>query len=88
VRAVWVEADTGLPAHLPLPPSLTVETSPGKFQLLWRVEGLSFEQFDSITGRLVKDFGSDPNAADRSRVLRLPDFESPWSTNLSNIPAW
>jgi hypothetical protein len=65
-RVVFVEADHGIPESWPLPPSVTVETSPGRFQLIWSVTGLTWEQFDDVLRRMVAEHGSDPNAQDRT----------------------
>src|SRR5947207_6301110 len=39
VRAVWCEADTIIQRHFPLPPSLEVQTSPGRYHYYWLVQG-------------------------------------------------
>lgn len=74
VRAIWGEYDHGLPEALPLPPHLVVESSPGKYHVYWRVDGLTLEQFDGVMERMVADYSSDPNVKDRARVLRVPGF--------------
>jgi len=74
VRAVWAESDHGMPAAWPLEPHAVVESSPGKFHVYWLVDGLSREDFAGVMARLVRDWGSDPNAKDLARVLRLPGF--------------
>jgi len=74
VRAVWAECDHGLPESWPLEPHAVVESSPGKYHVYWLVDGLSREDFAGVMARLVRDWGSDPNAKDLARVLRLPGF--------------
>lgn len=74
VRAVWHEDDAGQPVTFPLQPHITVESSPGKFHRYWLVDGLTPDQFAGVMRCLVKVHGSDPNARDISRVLRLPGF--------------
>lgn len=73
IRAVWVDHDdaTRPPAPTPLVPSFIVATSPGKFQSYWIVDGLTFDQHKAVMRRMVADYGSDKNAADVPRVLRL-----------------
>ena len=73
VRAVWVDHDdpARVPDATPLIPSFVVRTSPGKFQAYWIVDGLTFEQHKAVMRRMVADYGSDKNAADLPRVLRL-----------------
>src|SRR5262245_6337687 len=80
VRAVWQEDDDGFDGALPLEPSMVVETSPGHFHRYWLVEDdwPADEQgradFASVMERMVESYGSDPNAKDITRVLRLPGF--------------
>jgi hypothetical protein len=74
-RAVWCDYDD--PAHpppeFPLKPSLIVNTSPGKYQFWWLVEGcLAVDDFTAVMGAMVERYGADPNAKDQARLLRLP----------------
>ena len=74
VRAVWAELDEGWPESLPLEPSMVVESSPERWHAYWFADGMSAEDHEGVMARLVSDHGSDPNAADLARVLRLPGF--------------
>jgi hypothetical protein len=74
IRALWQEADRGDEPELPLAPHVVVESSPGKFHRYMLVRDAVLDEFESVQQRLVDDYGSDPNAKDRSRVLRLPGF--------------
>jgi Primase C terminal 2 (PriCT-2)/RepB DNA-primase from phage plasmid len=81
IRAVWQEDDNDVSHQpLPMPPSMVVETSPKHFHRYWLVEGdwPADEQgrtdFAAVMERMVEDFGSDKNAKDISRVLRVPGF--------------
>jgi hypothetical protein len=55
-------------------PGFVLDTSPGKHQVVWRVDGLDQEQAESLLRSLANQFGGDPAATDVSRVLRLPGF--------------
>ena len=55
-------------------PNFVLDTSPGKHQVVWRVEGLDQEQAETLLRSLAAQFGGDPAATDVSRVLRLPGF--------------
>jgi len=55
-------------------PNFVLDTSPGKHQVVWRVEGFDQEQAESLLRSLANQFGGDPAATDVSRVLRLPGF--------------
>jgi RepB DNA-primase from phage plasmid len=55
-------------------PNYTVNTSPDKFQVIWRVENVSQEQAELLQRAMARKFGGDPAATDSTRVLRLPGF--------------
>jgi hypothetical protein len=80
VRAVWREADAPDLPTLPLEPSLVVETSPGhrhEYFLVfdeWPADEQGRADFAGIMDRMVETYGSDKNAKDISRVLRMPGF--------------
>ena len=74
VRSLYIEQDRPGAPEPPLVPNFVVESSPGKFHKYLLVDGMTLEQFAPVQQRLVDDYGSDPNAKDLSRVLRLPGF--------------
>ncbi|MCL4853328.1 MAG: RepB family DNA primase [Bryobacteraceae bacterium] len=55
-------------------PNYIVNTSPDKWQVLWRVEGFEKSQAEDLQRGMVREFGADPAATDCSRVLRVPGF--------------
>jgi hypothetical protein len=55
-------------------PSAILSTSPGKYQVLWQVDGFDFVQQEETLKRLVLTFGGDPACTDCNRVLRIPGF--------------
>lgn len=57
-------------------PNAIISTSPGKYQVLWRVKGFDFDRQESTLKLLAIAFGGDPACTDRNRVLRLPGFEN------------
>jgi hypothetical protein len=73
IRAVFQE-DDGEGKALPLEPHIIVQSSPGKHHRYLLVEGLSEKEFRAVQERLLVDYGSDKNAEDPARVLRLPGF--------------
>jgi hypothetical protein len=82
VRHLYVDLDTDGEAELatlrtsntvPIPNAI-VSTSPGKYQVLWRVESIPFEQQEALLKLLAITFGGDPACTDCNRVLRLPGF--------------
>src|SRR5262249_29637637 len=74
------EDDAGHGGPFPLDPSLVVESSPGKFHRYWLVadhwaaDERGRMDFAGVMERLIESYGSDKNAKDISRVLRLPGF--------------
>jgi hypothetical protein len=75
-RAIWSDDDQGLvdPSKFPISPSVTVETSQGRFQYIWRVNGIDWALWDGVQARMVNTWACDPNAARRSQLLRVPGF--------------
>lgn len=56
------------------PPSNVLNTSPDKFQVVWKVEGFTQDQAEEFLHALAWQFDGDPAATDSTRVLRLPGF--------------
>jgi hypothetical protein len=56
------------------PPNFVLDTSPGKHQVIWKVEGVSQEQAEALQKAMAREFGGDQAATDCTRVLRLPGF--------------
>jgi RepB DNA-primase from phage plasmid len=55
-------------------PSYVLNTSPDKFQVIWKVEGMTPHQAESMLHAITAQFNGDPAATDSTRVLRLPGF--------------
>ena len=64
-----IEASEKLPR-----PSFVIDTSPGKHQVIWKVEGMSQAEAENLMRAMAREFGGDPAATDSTRVLRLPGF--------------
>ena len=56
------------------PPSAVIQTSKGKYQVLWRVCGFSTSDEEIMLKTLAETLGGDRACTDRSRVFRLPGF--------------
>ena len=54
--------------------SAILSTSPGKYQVFWRVEGFDFKLQEITLKQLAIAFGGDPACTDCNRVLRIPGF--------------
>ena len=55
-------------------PNRVLDTSPGKLQVVWKVERFTLDDAESLQRRLAGEFGGDSAATDAARVLRLPGF--------------
>ena len=55
-------------------PNFVLDTSPGKRQVVWNIEGIDQEQAESLLHSMAHQFGGDPAATDSTRVLRMPGF--------------
>ena len=73
IRALFQE-DDGEGNPLPFEPHFVVESSPGKYHRYIMVKDLPLGMFKPLQEVLVNEYGSDPNAKDIARVLRLPGF--------------
>jgi len=55
-------------------PSAILSTSPGKYQVLWRVDDFDLGTQEIMLKRIASAFGGDPACTDCNRVLRIPGF--------------
>jgi hypothetical protein len=67
VRAMRARADIPTPNHV-------IESSPGRYQTIWRVNGFELDQAEQLMRGMVRELGADPAAVDASRVMRMPAF--------------
>ena len=82
VRHLYLDIDTDGEARLSsirdseaVPtPSAIVQTSHGKYQVLWRVDCFDFEFQETMLKNLAIAFGGDPACTDCNRVVRVPGF--------------
>ncbi len=75
VRAQFIDTDGApYPADLPLKPHLVVQSSPGRWHLYWRVDGVLLDSFSTLQKALAEHYGTDPSVNDLPRVMRLPGF--------------
>ena len=82
IRHLYIDLDHGGSAALEAiknsdlvpQPNYVLNTSPDKFQVVWKVEGITPEEAEALQHAMVREFGGDPAATDSTRVLRLPGF--------------
>ncbi len=57
-------------------PNFRISSSPGKWQVVWKVEGFEKSGAEALQKGLARDTGADPAATDCARVLRLPGLHN------------
>jgi hypothetical protein len=74
LRAVWCSGVAE--REWPLPPSITVETTPGRYDYYWLLKPgeMTWSQHRGVMRRMVRLHGCDPQAADPTTALRVPGF--------------
>jgi hypothetical protein len=84
VKHVYLDFDEGAVAKvnammerddMPIPHAI-VNTSPGKYQIVWNADSFSQIQAEWLMRRMSREFGADIAATDSSRVLRLPGLNN------------
>lgn len=83
-RAVFLDfdhPDKPIP-KFPLKPSITVNSSPGKYQFYWLTETEDTDEWNKVMECLVQNYHGDPQAKDLARILRLPGYNH----NKTDIP--
>lgn len=86
VRNVFIETDGEFDSlaaiHLaveddiiPAPHSI-LQSSPGKFHIVWHVEGFAPEEAKALNRALASRFGGDIACVDLHRLLRMPGFRN------------
>lgn len=75
LRAIYADYDKGVPPSWAIPPSIVVESSPGKAQTYWLLTGeVDTKTWRGVQRAVVQATGADPAAIDVSRILRVPGF--------------
>lgn len=73
---VWADLDHCTPDKLDIPPQCVIESSPGRFQAIWRLdEKIEPEQAEDYSRRIAykyADFGVDKTVHDLTQLLRVP----------------
>ena len=77
IRALFADFD-GSPLsnldRIPLKPSFTVNTSPGKHHAYWLIDDCPLDQFKPMQQKLAQILDSDPAVCDLGRIMRVPGF--------------
>jgi hypothetical protein len=76
VAQVWADLDPCHPDKLLVPPTISWESSPGRYQAIWRLEelidGKEAEQLSRRIAVAHKGDGVDQSGWDRTQLLRIP----------------
>jgi hypothetical protein len=62
-----IEKSTLVPA-----PNYVLNTSPDKYQVIWRVEDIDLAHAETLLHAIAREFDGDQAATDAARVLRVP----------------
>ena len=76
VRYVFADTDGADPEPLTkaLKPHITVESSPGRYHIYWKVSDCEVAKFKAVQGALAIKYGTDPSIKNPSRIMRIPGF--------------
>jgi hypothetical protein len=82
IRHLYIDLDqdgsTSLAAiaksHLVPQPSYVLDTSPDKYQVIWKVQDIPQASAEALLRALAREFDGDRAATDSARVLRVPGF--------------
>lgn len=76
IRAFFADLDnTPLPTRWILPPSIIVETSPGRFHAYWLTSDKTpLSLFKGVQKAIAELYGGDSSVCDLCRVMRIPGF--------------
>lgn len=73
---VWSDLDAVVPTQVEPIPQVIIESSPGRYQAIWRLEEtISIDRAEEFSKRLAYKYvgeGADKGCWDRTRVLRVP----------------
>jgi hypothetical protein len=88
ITAYFADLDgTPPPTTLPLQPTITIESSPGKYHLYWRVTNAPLNTFPHVQKHIALLLDADPSVHDLPRVLRLPGYthhkRDPFTTRIT-----
>jgi Protein of unknown function (DUF3987)/RepB DNA-primase from phage plasmid len=74
---VWADLDTCHPDQLEIPPQCVIESSPGRYQAIWKldrkVDPLIAENYSKRIAYFYADKGADKSGHDLTQLLRVPE---------------
>lgn len=78
-RAVYIDDDGdskhgGKTENFPIPPNITVQTSPGKHHYYWFTSTDDGDALEAVLRGMAEKYHGDPSTTDRLRILRAPGF--------------
>jgi len=73
---VWADLDTCSPEQVEIPPQLVIESSPNRYQAIWRldrkIDPLIAENYSKRIAYMYADQGADKTGHDLTQLLRVP----------------
>lgn len=87
---LYADLDTVNPSRVNLRPHVAVQSSPGRFQALWRLaRPIGLENHEQYNQRLTYALGADKGGWDLTQVLRIPSTRNyKYPHNVSVRLAW
>lgn len=86
----WADLDECLPKYLHIPPTITIESSPGRYQALWSFEeGQDPISAEEISRRIAYEHakqGADKSGWDLTQLLRVPGSYNFKYANETTVP--
>jgi hypothetical protein len=86
---LWADLDTCRPDILEIPPQCVIESSPGRYQAIWRldrkVDPLLAEMYSKRIAYAYADNGADKSGHDLTQLLRVPGTFN-YKYQLDNVP--
>ena len=82
IKRLYADADVNgresyekLKASTKLPkPHFVLESSPGKYQFIWNVDGLAQDTAKRLLKAIAQELGTDTAVTETARILRIPGF--------------
>jgi hypothetical protein len=87
---VWADLDTCIPDVVEIPPQCVIESSPGRFQAIWRLDQkIEPEEAEELAKKIAykyADQGADKSGHDLTQLLRVPGTLNFKYTGLEEVP--
>ena len=87
---VWADLDSCTPDKVHIPPQCVIESSPGRFQAIWRlnkkIDPSRAEDYSRRIAYKYRDLGADVSGWDTTQLLRVPGTVNYKYDGLPSVP--